>query len=282
MKYIILSAAMAITSLTLKAQEKQEATIKIVVEENGKQKVIERHFTDMSKADSELKKFSDSLDLDIKVSGDKKKIIRMDVNKKSNKEVNIEKGGENIIIQRSEGGPGPRQNKRVMIIRGKDGETITENLQGPESLHMELDGPAPHENKRIMIIRGKDGETITENLQGPESFHLQLDGPGDRMKEFRKIHKNILLEGSKTIQGLNITPNKPFNGTLSIKFKAPEKGNVSISVLDVNGKEMATSQLKDFQGDYLGQVDIKKAGTGVYFVRVSQGNDGAVRRVKVD
>ncbi len=246
MKYIMLSAAMAMTSLTLKAQEKQEATIKIVVEENGKQKVIERRFSDFSKAESEIKKFSNSLDLDIKVSGDKKKIIRMDVNKKSHKESNVEKGGENIIIQRAEGGPGPR------------------------------------ENKRIMIIRGKDGETITENLQGPEEFDIKLDGPGKGLMQLRKIHENLLEEGSKTVQGLKITPNKPFNGTLSIKFHAPEKGNVIISVSDVNGKEVANAQLKDFQGDYLGQVDIKKAGTGVYFVRVTQGNDGAVRRIKVD
>ena len=246
MKYIILSVAMAMSSLTLKAQEKQDATIKIVVEENGKQKVIERHFSDFSKADSEFKKFSDSLDLDIKVSGNKKKIIRMDVNKKQSKGSTIEKDGENIIIHRAEG------------------------------------GMAPHENKRVMIIRGKDGETITENLQGPEEFNIQLDGPGKGMKEFRKIHENILGEGSKTVQGLKITPNKPFNGTMNIKFHAPEKGNVTISVLDVNGKELANQQIKDFQGDFLGQVDVKKAGAGVYFVRVTQGNDGAVRRVKVD
>ncbi len=246
MKYIILSAAMAMSSLTLKAQEKQDATIKIVVEENGKQKVIERHFSDFSKADSEFKKFSDSLDLDIKVSGNKKKIIRMDVNKKQSKGSTIEKDGENIIIHREEGGMGPR------------------------------------ENRRVMIIRGKDGETITENFQGPEEFNIQLDGPGKGMKEFRKIHENILGEGSKTVQGLKITPNKPFNGTMNIKFHAPEKGNVTISVLDVNGKELANQQIKDFQGDFLGQVDVKKAGAGVYFVRVTQGNDGAVRRVKVD
>jgi hypothetical protein len=246
MKYIILSAAMAMSSLTLKAQEKQDATIKIVVEENGKQKVIERHFSDFSKADSELKKFADSLDLNIKVGGDKKKIIRMDVNKKSHQGASIEKDGENIIIHGSEG------------------------------------GMAPRENKRVMIIRGKDGETITENLQGPEEFDIQLDGPGKGMMAFRKIHENLLEDGSKTVQGLKITPNKPFNGTLSIKFHAPEKGNVTISVSDVNGKEVANAQLKDFQGDYLGQVDIKKAGTGVYFVRVTQGNDGAVRRIKVD
>jgi hypothetical protein len=69
---------------------------------------------------------------------------------------------------------------------------------------------------------------------------------------------------------------------LNVEFTAPEKGNVTIAVTDVNGKEIASEVLKDFQGDYLGQIDLKKAGAGVYFLRVTQGNDGAVRRIKVD
>ena len=68
---------------------------------------------------------------------------------------------------------------------------------------------------------------------------------------------------------------------INVDFNAPEKGNVTIAVTDVNGKEIATESVKDFQGDYLGQIDLKKAGAGVYFLRVTQGNDGAVRRVEV-
>jgi len=64
-------------------------------------------------------------------------------------------------------------------------------------------------------------------------------------------------QASKTVKGLFAYPNKPFNGKLNIRFDAPEKGNVSIAVTDVNGKEIATEQLKDFQGVYLGQIDLK-------------------------
>jgi hypothetical protein len=241
MKYLILTAALAFASTTAWAQEKQEATIKIVVDDNGKQKVIERHFSDISKAEGEIKKLSDSLDLEVKISGDVKKIIRMDVNKKELK-------GGDVVIERHAGSPMPGQEKRVMIIRKGD----------------------------------KDSNIISEDIQGPREFKFEFDGPGDRMKAFRNIHKDILADGSKTIHGLKANPNKPFNGKISVKFHAPDKGNVSISILDVNGKELANEQIKDFQGDYLGQIDIKKAGAGVYFIRVSQGTDGAVRRVKVD
>ena len=87
---------------------------------------------------------------------------------------------------------------------------------------------------------------------------------------------------STTIHGLHIQPNAPFNGKFNVHFNVPEKGTVTIVVTDVNGKELATEQIKDFQGDYLGQIDTKKSAKGVYFIRVTQGSDGAVRRVKVD
>jgi hypothetical protein len=102
------------------------------------------------------------------------------------------------------------------------------------------------------------------------------------MKGGNEINVERQIKGSKTITGLISYPNKPFNGKLNVRFKAPEKGNVTISVTDVNGKEITSEQIKDFSGLYLGQIDVKKSGAGVYFVRVTQSNDGAVRRVLVD
>ena len=268
MKYLFITALAACISTAAFAQEKKEATVKIVINENGKERVIEKKFSDLDQADAELKKFSDSLDMNISTSGGKKKIVRVDVNK-SHARMSDQPG--KLIIENIDGG----QEKRVIIRKGmQEGDLISENFMGA----------GPQENKRVMIIRkgDKDGNIISEDIKGPEGFTLELDRPGNRMKAFRKIHKNVLGEGSKTIQGLHITPNKPFNGKLNIKFNAPEKGTVSISILDVNGKELANEQIKDSQGDYLGQIEMKKAVAGVYFVRVTQGTDGAVRRVKVD
>jgi hypothetical protein len=129
------------------------------------------------------------------------------------------------------------------------------------------------------------------DLQGPPPFRDFMGGR-KRMKSAMVIrragkggdkmgHENQ-MNGSKTIKGLISYPNQPFNGKLNVRFKAPEKGNITISVTDVNGKEISSEQIKDFSGLYLGQVDLKKSGPGVYFVRVTQSNDGAVRRVKVD
>lgn len=272
MKYLFITALAACMSTAAFAQEKKEASIKIVIKENGEERVIEKKLANLDQMEAELKKLSDSLDINVSSSGRKKKIVRVDVNKSHSR---MSDQPDKIIIENIEGGREGGPDKRVIIRKGnQEGELISENFRGS----------GPHDQKRLMIIRkgDQDGNIISEDMEGPKGFTIELDGPGDHMKAFRNIHQDILADGSKTIHGLKATPNKPFNGKISVKFHAPEKGTVSISILDVNGKEIASDQVKDFQGDYLGQIDLKKAGAGVYFLRVTQGNDGAVRRVKVD
>jgi hypothetical protein len=257
MKYLFVTALAVCLSTSAFAQEKQEATVKILINENGKERIIEKKFTNLAKADAEVQKLNDSLQITVTNSGGKKKIIRMDVNK-SHSRTSDQPG--NVIIEKIEGGAEGGADKRVIIRRGGPGMAL-----------------APEAQENVMIFRGEGGP---EGMH--KEFDIQLDGPmgrpGMRMKKLKKWAEE---KGSKTIQGLSGKQNQPFNGKLNVRFKAPTKGNVTIAVSDVNGKEIATETVKDFQGDYFGQIDLKKAGAGVYFLRVTQGNDGAVRRVEV-
>ena len=156
--------------------------------------------------------------------------------------------------------------------------------------------------KKVIEKVISDGKDISEDIKIMEDtlvgkgkrrmVTVEVDAkdrmPGmnwDAMPEGHKrmpMMKAMMDQASSTIKALHIQENQPFNGKFNVHFNAPEKGTVSISVTDIQGKELATEQIKDFQGEYLGQIDIKKSTKGVYFVRVVQGNDGAVRRVKVD
>lgn len=262
MKILFVTALAACMSTAALAQEKKEATVKIVINENGKERVIEKKFSDLDQADAEAKKLSDSLEITVNTSGGKRKIIRMDVNK-SHSTISDQPG--NVIIERIEGDKEGGPNKRMIIRRGGP------MLGGPAA-------PGAHgKESKVMILRSEGGP---EGM--PKEFSFEMDGPkggpGMKLKRLKKMMKE---NGSKTIQGLSGKQNQPFNGKLNVRFKAPTKGNVTIAVSDVNGKEIATETVKDFQGDYLGQIDLKKAGAGIYFLRVTQGNDGAVRRVEV-
>lgn len=282
MKNVLLTSLITLLGISSFAQEaKKEATIKIVVIDNGKEKIIERKYSDIKKADAEIKKLSDSLDLKISTSGGKNKIVRIEVNKDDQR------------------GNGPQ----MMMREGKELNIITEDFKGD----LGPSGPGPGR----MIIRRmnkggnpadvlifRDNDSINSNMGPRINFDMQGHPPiGKFMKDRKRMRGGMAfgrMEGrnkmksenqknaSKTIKGLISYPNKPFNGKLNVRFKAPEKGNVTISVTDVNGKEIASEQIKDFSGLYLGQIDVKKSGAGVYFVRVTQSNDGAVRRVQVD
>ena len=278
MKNLLLTSLIALLGISSFAQEaKKEATIKIIVIENGKEKVIERKYSDIQKADAEIKKLSDSLDLKISTSGGKNKIVRIEVNKddrrgggpqlmmREGKELKNFKGdlgpgrpgAGRMIIRRMNKGGNPAD---VLILR--DNDSINPN-RGPRG-NFEMLGHPPFGK----IMEGR------KRMRGTMAF--------GRMGGKNKMEFENQKNGSKTIIGLISYPNKPFNGKLNVRFKAPEKGNVTISVTDVNGKEIASEQIKDFSGLYLGQIDVKKSGAGVYFVRVTQSNDGAVRRVQVD
>ena len=264
MKKIFITSLLSFFSMALFAQEKaakNTTSMKIVVDDNGKQQIIEKTFSDDELAQNEIKKFSDSLDVTMKQSNGKRKIVTINVNKNKDQFVTEEDGekSKRIIIRRNNGRMGPEEND-VMILRN-DGKRT-----------------------KLMDRMGRPGMSPQE-----DEIHVEL-GPQDLMPDrnmrFRagkmRISKELREQRqSKTIKGLFANPNNPFNGKLNVRFNALQKGDVFISVTDVNGKEIVSESVKNFEGKYLGQVDLKKANSGIYFVRVVQNGDGMVIRVEV-
>jgi hypothetical protein len=100
---------------------------------------------------------------------------------------------------------------------------------------------------------------------------------GDRMGRF---WSNEVMKPS-SVRDLNVYPNNPDNGVLNLRFQAPAKGDVSIVVTDTKGKEVGKKEIKDFSGNFVGQVDIRKNTKGTLFVTVVQNEDGATKRIVV-
>ncbi len=86
-----------------------------------------------------------------------------------------------------------------------------------------------------------------------------------------------------TIRSLDVFPNNPDKDQLNIRFTAPAKGDIDIVVTTAKGKEVSRRTINDFSGEYVGQINLdKKITPGVYFVSVTQNEDGAVKRVVVE
>ncbi|AEI48625.1 T9SS type A sorting domain-containing protein [Runella slithyformis] len=104
--------------------------------------------------------------------------------------------------------------------------------------------------------------------------------------KFREFwHGDINISGAgkpASIRGLEAFPNNPDKNELNLRFYAPNKGDVTITVTDTKGKQVSRKEVKDFSGDYVGQLELGKNAKGTYFVNVIQNEDGAVKRIVIE
>jgi hypothetical protein len=112
-------------------------------------------------------------------------------------------------------------------------------------------------------------------LQIPKDWDRQLARP------FEDWARNVNVKPS-SIRGLDAYPNNPDQDQLNIRFTAPAKGDVTIIVTNPKGKEVARRDIKDFSGEFVGQISLGKKPQGTYFVTVTQNEDGALKRIVVE
>lgn len=110
---------------------------------------------------------------------------------------------------------------------------------------------------------------------------FQLDWP-NRVVKLRSIAGDLGAPlSSKTVRAVSIQPNQPYDGHLNIRFNTNENGDVVIKATDTQGRELGKKTLKNFQGEFVGQIKLKDADPKVLFVSVVQNNDGVTKRVEI-
>jgi hypothetical protein len=277
MKNIITTAIMLTVGMSAMAQknisqniQEKDGKLKIHVEssQDGKKEVFERSYNvegmSQDEKDKLVNRITDSLWTSSGDGDGTRKQIRIKVDRNTD----ISTDGDGPFTYNS---PRSKSKKRVEIY--KDGKKIEQDL----------DGDGDRDITMFFKDFGNDMERKFKNFDHKEMFSsiepmmkdLKFKFDGD-MKDFD------FLNESKTVKALKIYPNKPFDNKLNLKFYAPEKGDVSVIVTDLNGKEVGSQKFKDFQGDFMGQVDLKKNVKGTLFVTVTQGQDGTAKRVVVE
>jgi hypothetical protein len=278
MKNIITTALMLTLGMSAMAQKSisqnidennGKMTIHIESSEKGKKEVFEKSYNVEGMSDAEKEKLvsrvTDSL---WTASGDgDHKQFKIKIDRNEDRRINSDDNDVPFSLNSPKG----KTKKRIEIY--KDGKKIEKDLDG--------DG----DNDITMFFKdfGNDMEKKFKDFDHKEMFSslepmmkdLKFKFDGD-MKDFDFMNE------SKTVKALKIDPNKPFDNKLNLKFYAPEKGDVSVIVTDINGKEVGAQKFKDFQGDFMGQVDLKKNVKGTLFVTVTQGQDGTAKRVVVE
>ncbi|MGR3810134.1 T9SS type A sorting domain-containing protein [Jiulongibacter sp. NS-SX5] len=196
---------------------------------------------------------------------------------------------------------GDMKGKKKVKIMIDDERRIDRLEDFDEEIEMEFDNEFneafewhERDSPRVHMYKKRKG-----GPDGWDEFHYEMDRFGNEMKRLgedipRHLERqmprvyawtdDILREvmPSSTIRGLDVFPNKPDSEVVNVKFFAPEEGDVNITILDTKGNVVAKKESKNFKGEFVGQLELKKAEKGTYFVIVSQGEDGVTRRVVID
>ncbi len=247
------------------AQEKKEKVrIRIEQEVDGKttisEKIINSSGLSNSQKDEMIEKFKDSV---LALNKGKAQGVKIEIDNDSDAKIELNGGRR---IERNYNYNNDNGNEEIVIKRG------------PKVRVYKKDGKGE--------VESFDSEDFTHEFHGNmESLRDNMKQMGKDLKfEFRSIPDNIMMfdggsSGSKTIKGVEVYPNNPKTEILNVRFNAPQKGDVSIKVLDVKGSVIAKEEIKDFSGEYVGQINIGKQKSGTIFVMITQGEDGNVKRV---
>lgn len=112
--------------------------------------------------------------------------------------------------------------------------------------------------QNIMDIDSTDGEANVVNLSSLTSLFQD------------KLHKQY---------NLNVWPN-PTNSNATISLNLQNKSNVSVEIVSVAGKIERTNIFKDtFEGQLNIPVNLENFSDGIYFVKITAGNDLLIKKV---
>ncbi|RYH46715.1 MAG: T9SS type A sorting domain-containing protein, partial [Alcaligenaceae bacterium] len=79
---------------------------------------------------------------------------------------------------------------------------------------------------------------------------------GKELEELQEKNENIPTpKREMEADNLNLYPN-PTGGRFTLNFDVEHKGNTSIKVFDVNGREVYSEQVKGLKGTYNKEIDI--------------------------
>lgn len=269
MKNTLLAGALMLFPLISSAQEQKKedgastkVTIQTIEEKGGDRLIEERRYYITALTPEKQRAYVDSLLNSLSdATGSKRVTVTLEDN-----------NGEKTLSKKVEPG------KVEVFGLGKsfDLERKFPNRAELDKLKRQVDSIVSTETIRL---DAKTNRLMVDIRDRSIDFGTDLNERLGKVRSF--AFENGFSNSSKTVRYATITPNRPFDGFLNVKFTTKEKGDVFITVMDTKGKELAKKELKDFEGEFVGQVKIKNSAQGVLFVNIVQNEDGVSQRVRL-
>ncbi|MCF0056571.1 T9SS type A sorting domain-containing protein [Dyadobacter sp. CY356] len=232
-------------------QKKTSIRIKVTEDKDGKSRTVEKNYELPDMPGPERENFVDKA-IDS---------MKLDPNGKKQVTITVDDGNGNKLVQRR----GKMQKKSK-----DDHEEFAFNFRNDDFKDL---------NFNFDELRNQTRNLEREIRPKAKIMIRDMEDFGNRMGDRASSFWNNEVAKSSTVRELNVYPNNPDNGVMNLRFYVPQKGDVFVTISDTKGKEVGKKEIKDFSGEFVGQIDIKKNTKGTLFVTVTQNEDGAVKRV---
>ena len=247
--------------------KKTNIRIEVIGKADGKTQVLERSYRVDAMSENEQKAFIDKALDSLAVDGMSQKRISITVDDNDNRMRRL----DGDIKIRSWG----RTSDEPLIWGWRDNNN---NHRTDREFHFdtrELEGSVRRMQKDLEPKLRELRANVEPSIR---IMQRNVDGMSDR---FGDVWGSSFSNSSSTVRSLNAYANNPDNGILNLRFSVPDQGDVRITVTDTDGKEVGKKTIKDFSGEFVGQIELKKNIRGTLFVTVVQNDDGTVRKVVI-
>ncbi len=109
---------------------------------------------------------------------------------------------------------------------------------------------------------------------------LTVDNDCGTHQECKTITFTVGVEDLSLENSISIQPN-PATNFVNVEFNGVNSDNITIELLNIQGKALFTNQLVDFDNNTVERIDVSDFSKGVYFVRITSDSEVMTERVVV-
>jgi hypothetical protein len=280
----VLSAALANAQ-----EEKKKATVRIkkVEKINGVEKITDTTYTTDDVTILKMEEGTVNVKECTGKDGKVQKIImvgdnaKMEFDEKDNAEINT------VIVNSTTDGNDKPVVKRI-IITNPEGKEKTTTINVNEEMSPEeqkifnesvKNGMYSHQ---IVINEDEDGDKKGESKMTKIIMIKRVQIIEPTADDTKMLSKGTgISDGKLSLDKMNFYPN-PNTGKFNLSFTLPEKKEVEINILNMEGKNVYSEKLGNFSGNYDKEIDISKNPKGVYFVKIQQGDHSNVKKIVLE
>ena len=220
-----------------------EAEVSKEIDENGEEKIINKKV--WVTKDGEKVALDDGGDYEFESDGN---TFTIKVDKESVESADFSGGkfeGDKVMVFKNnvDGEPGTKQTMNINIDE-KDGEQYIE----------------------IEIKRNKSANVTISDIQKDDASLSDID---------------YSLKNNLKPSQLHYYPN-PNTGRFTLNFVLDQKDDVTVTVMDILGKEVYKEKVLDFQGTYDNLIDLSGKEKGIYILQIGQKKKTLTRKILIE